>query len=128
MASTRFERSHRCGILMAMRSMKTSGITGIVVTASHNPAEDNGVKLIEPTGYMLTQSWEVSSPSFKKPKSTDAHENKGDCGNSTFCNPAHNGGILSLWEHPEIPCTVLQSAILMLQRASSLFTALQSAV
>lgn len=45
---------------MALRSMKTKGVTGIVVTASHNPAEDNGVKLVEPTGYMLTQSWEVS--------------------------------------------------------------------
>ncbi len=44
---------------MAMRAMKTNGVTGIVVTASHNPAEDNGVKLVEPTGYMLTQSWEV---------------------------------------------------------------------
>ena len=45
---------------MAMRSMKVKGVTGIVVTASHNPAEDNGVKLVEPTGYMLTQDWEVS--------------------------------------------------------------------
>ena len=50
---------HRCGLLMAIRSMQTKGVTGIVVTASHNPAEDNGVKLVEPSGYMLDQSWEV---------------------------------------------------------------------
>ena len=30
-----------------------------MVTASHNPAEDNGVKLAEPSGHMLVQSWEV---------------------------------------------------------------------
>ena len=44
---------------MALRSRKTGGVTGIVVTASHNPAEDNGVKLVEPSGYMLVQDWEV---------------------------------------------------------------------
>ena len=40
----------------------------MVVTASHNPAEDNGVKLVEPTGYMLLQSWEVSSLQLKSPE------------------------------------------------------------
>ena len=29
-----------------------------MVTASHNAAPDNGVKIIEPTGGMLIQSWE----------------------------------------------------------------------
>ena len=47
-------------MLMALRAAKTGGTTGIVVTASHNPAEDNGVKLVERSGYMLTQSWELS--------------------------------------------------------------------
>lgn len=45
---------------MAARSMVLGAVTGIVVTASHNPAQDNGVKLIESSGYMLQQSWEVS--------------------------------------------------------------------
>ena len=62
---------------MAMRSMKVRGVTGIVVTASHNPAEDNGVKLIEPTGYMLTQGWEVtlskSTNAFSMQRRTLAH-------------------------------------------------------
>lgn len=52
---------------MALRALKTGGVTGLVVTASHNPVEDNGVKLIEPTGYMLDQAWEVSIAAFLPP-------------------------------------------------------------
>jgi len=48
----------RCGILMAIRALKTKQVTGICITASHNPAPDNGVKLVEPTGEMLLQSYE----------------------------------------------------------------------
>jgi phosphoacetylglucosamine mutase len=29
-----------------------------MITASHNPEPDNGVKLIDPLGEMLHQSWE----------------------------------------------------------------------
>ena len=49
----------RCGILMAARALKTKQTTGICITASHNPAPDNGVKLVEPSGEMLCQEWEV---------------------------------------------------------------------
>ena len=44
---------------MAARALQTGGVTGLVVTASHNPVSDNGVKLVDPTGYMLEQTWEV---------------------------------------------------------------------
>lgn len=48
----------RCGIIMAARALKTNKNTGICITASHNPAPDNGVKLVEPSGEMLCQEWE----------------------------------------------------------------------
>jgi phosphoacetylglucosamine mutase len=48
----------RCGIIMAARAFKTNKSTGICITASHNPAPDNGVKLVEPSGEMLCQEWE----------------------------------------------------------------------
>lgn len=50
----------RCGVLMALRAMKTGKVAGICITASHNPVDDNGVKLVEPSGEMLCQQWEVS--------------------------------------------------------------------
>ncbi|CAN6654196.1 phosphoacetylglucosamine mutase [Trichomonascus vanleenenianus] len=50
----------RSGILAAMRSryMK-SQVIGVMVTASHNPPADNGVKLIDPQGEMLESAWEA---------------------------------------------------------------------
>lgn len=50
----------RCGLLMAARSAALGGATvGVCVTASHNPPADNGVKLVDPSGHMLTSEWEV---------------------------------------------------------------------
>jgi phosphoacetylglucosamine mutase len=46
---------------MAAKALKTQQITGICITASHNPAPDNGVKLVEPSGEMLCQEWEVGA-------------------------------------------------------------------
>ncbi|PWA27890.1 hypothetical protein CCH79_00000078, partial [Gambusia affinis] len=48
----------RMGLLATLRSKKTQATIGVMVTASHNPEEDNGVKLIDPMGEMLTSSWE----------------------------------------------------------------------
>ena len=50
---------NRMGILAALRSLALGGRTvGAVVTASHNPIFDNGVKLVDPDGGMLSPEWE----------------------------------------------------------------------
>lgn len=40
----------KVGILAYLRSLKTNKTIGIMVTASHNKINDNGVKLVDPDG------------------------------------------------------------------------------
>jgi len=50
----------RVGVLASLRSKKLDGKTiGVMVTASHNPEADNGVKLVDPRGEMLEAAWEA---------------------------------------------------------------------
>lgn len=55
----------RCGILAACRSHSHDGLAvGAMITASHNPPADNGIKLVEPDGSMLNSEWEPVATSF----------------------------------------------------------------
>ncbi|KAJ4908127.1 Phosphoacetylglucosamine mutase [Raphanus sativus] len=50
---------YRVGILSALRSLKLGSSTvGLMITASHNKVSDNGVKVADPSGGMLSQEWE----------------------------------------------------------------------
>eukprot|EP00210_Caulerpa_lentillifera_P003366 g3210.t1 len=48
----------RIGVLTALRCLSTKGDCGLMITASHNPVNDNGVKVIDFNGEMLDSSWE----------------------------------------------------------------------
>uniref|UniRef100_A0A1I7XII9 PGM_PMM_I domain-containing protein n=1 Tax=Heterorhabditis bacteriophora TaxID=37862 RepID=A0A1I7XII9_HETBA len=50
----------RMGYLAGLRARELNKSVGVMITASHNPALDNGVKIVDPMGEMLAADWEVS--------------------------------------------------------------------
>lgn len=64
----------RMGLLAGIRSRYLGGkAIGVMVTASHNPPQDNGVKLVDPDGEMLESSWETYATELANA------DNLGDC-------------------------------------------------
>jgi len=55
----------RMGLLASLRSSSLNGeAVGIMITASHNPEDDNGVKLSDSNGGMLPVQWEQMATKF----------------------------------------------------------------
>jgi len=51
---------YRMGLLAVLRSRAKGGqAIGAMITASHNPGPDNGIKLVDPKGEMLESTWEA---------------------------------------------------------------------
>ncbi|PWN41043.1 Phosphoacetylglucosamine mutase [Ceraceosorus guamensis] len=49
----------RLALISALRSKRMGGkVVGMMVTASHNPEPDNGLKAVDPRGEMLASNWE----------------------------------------------------------------------
>lgn len=64
------------GIIASLRSKFLKGKTvGVMVTASHNPPEDNGVKVVDPYGSMLEASWEAHATVLANSSHEDLLEN-----------------------------------------------------
>lgn len=62
----------RCAVLMAARARVTGKTTGLMITASHNPVQDNGVKLVDPGGEMLALSWEARATNMAQADTAEA--------------------------------------------------------
>lgn len=50
----------RCAYVASLRARQLNCCIGMMITASHNPMSDNGVKLVDPSGDMLNKQWEVA--------------------------------------------------------------------
>lgn len=48
----------KVGIITGLRCLHAKSNVGVMITASHNPVQDNGVKLIDSHGEMLEPAWE----------------------------------------------------------------------
>ena len=61
----------RMGALAALRSRHLGGkCVGVMITASHNPEKDNGIKIVDIDGGMLSQDWEPHAEQFANCQST----------------------------------------------------------
>lgn len=63
---------YRAGIMTALRCFELGQAMGVMITASHNPIGDNGVKFIDEHGQMLAPAWELIFDEACNIQNTDA--------------------------------------------------------
>lgn len=79
----------RMGVLAVLRSRSSGGkCCGVMITASHNPEKDNGIKIVDTDGGMLSQEWEPLAEEIANLKSVvdvlhyiNVLEERFECGN-----------------------------------------------
>ncbi|XP_019864406.1 PREDICTED: phosphoacetylglucosamine mutase-like [Amphimedon queenslandica] len=64
----------RASVIAGLRSRAARGSIGIVITASHNPVEDNGVKFVDTRGEMLIPEWESVASEIANATNSDLKE------------------------------------------------------
>lgn len=72
-ASLLEEVSGRMGLFAATISQCLGEAVGLMITASHNPEPDNGLKLVGPDGAMAPMAWEALAESFVNASEEDLH-------------------------------------------------------
>ena len=63
----------RAGLLAGIRAKTHGGLAGVMVTASHNPKQDNGLKIFEKDGSMLEPAWEKYAEGLVNAKDVSAY-------------------------------------------------------
>lgn len=79
----------RCGIFAALLSQNVYGgkVVGAVITASHNPVQDNGIKLVAPNGNIIDERLErVLDHAVKLQKTKEIIKYLEDALNTSFIN------------------------------------------
>ena len=62
----------RIGCLAGIRARYRGLACGVMITASHNEEHDNGAKIIDPDGSMLSESWEIEAEAVVNSSSVEA--------------------------------------------------------